>query len=390
MNATLANPSRTLRKLVELLDIPPSYYEKARKRHRSLGEWFCRPESLVRAYAPAVYSQGSFRLGLVIRPILSGEEYDLDTVCELQKLVKTVLTQRDLKALVGREVGAYADAHNIKEPVVERKRCWRLEYADEVKFHVDVLPCVPEDALTIAGLARLGVPQAQAALATALTCTSHPEYGNLTPRWPTTNPGGYGLWFEERMAVEARTRRKQLVAEGSYASVDDVPTYALRTPLQRAIQLLKRHRDVVFKDEPELKPISMIVTTLAALAYEGEADLDDAISGILCRMLAFVRPTRPRVPNPTNPGEDFADKWSKDPNLETNFKAWHGQATRDFAALRNLTDVTRLRKIADDRFYAPMSEADARSALGVAAPTISVAAAPAIHIASAPRPWGTG
>ena len=36
-----------------------------------------------------------------------------------------------------------------------------------------------------------------------------------------------------------------------------------RAPLQRAIQLLKRHRDVMFADNPEVEPISMILTNLS-------------------------------------------------------------------------------------------------------------------------------
>jgi len=30
-----------------------------------------------------------------------------------------------------------------------------------------------------------------------------------------------------------------------------------------------------------------------------------------------VNPTRPRVPNPADPAEDYADQWAQDPTLET-------------------------------------------------------------------------
>ena len=50
-------------------------------------------------------------------------------------------------------------------------------------------------------------------------------------------------------------------------------------------------------------------------------------------MLDFVREERPYVPNPTHPAEDYADKWSKDPRLERNFRLWHAQASKDFEQL---------------------------------------------------------
>ena len=37
--------------------------------------------------------------------------------------------------------------------------------------------------------------------------------------------------------------------------------------------LLKRHRDLMFRDNPEFGPISMIITNFAAHAYRGEADI---------------------------------------------------------------------------------------------------------------------
>ena len=66
------------------IEIPRSYYEKAVARHRSLGEWLCRPESAVAAFSPVVVPQGSFRYGTVIRPVVQTQKYDLDNVTTLQ------------------------------------------------------------------------------------------------------------------------------------------------------------------------------------------------------------------------------------------------------------------------------------------------------------------
>ena len=57
------------------------------------------------------------------------------------------------------------------------------------------------------------------------------------------------------------------------------------------------------------KPISIIITTLAAQAYRGETDLQETTLGLLDRMLGLINHETLRVPNPVNPEEDFADKW---------------------------------------------------------------------------------
>lgn len=59
-----------LEQVIESLEIPPSLYERAANRHRSLSEWLCRPESRLREFNPHVSPQGSFRLGTVVRPLV--------------------------------------------------------------------------------------------------------------------------------------------------------------------------------------------------------------------------------------------------------------------------------------------------------------------------------
>ena len=80
------------------------------------------------------------------------------------------------------------------------------------------------------------------------------------------------------MRVQAQRHLKAMLEKRALASIDDVPTWERRTPLQRTIQILKRHRDVRFKDNCEFAPISMIITTLAAQAYQGEEDLYEALA----------------------------------------------------------------------------------------------------------------
>ena len=377
--------------LVESLDIPPSLYERAASRHRSLGDWLCRPESRLREFHPHVSPQGSFRHGTVVRPLVADAVYDLDHVTTLT-LSKAVITQEQLKELYGLELQDYAKAYGMLAPPEEKNRCWRLPYADEVKFHLDSLPSLAEEENIVRALTMRNVPEEWAKRAIAITDKRHPAYAKLTMVWPTSNPRGFARWLEARMGAFAEARRRALVERRLYATVEGVPTYELKTPLQRAIQLLKRHRDVMFADNPDVAPISMILTNLAGHAYGGEVDIYDAVRGILARMLNYVRAERPRVPNPTHPDEDYADKWSKDPRLELSFLQWHSQAVRDFETLPTLVDAVALRAATKRAFQVDLRDDHLRSlGLASAAPAIIVTpAAPRVQISSPSRPWGSG
>jgi len=289
-----------LQLIVKAIEIPRSYYEKAVARHRSLGEWLCRPESRVAAFAPAVVPQGSFRYGTVVRPLLATHKYDLDNVTTLQ-IAKTRMSQKDLKTLYGAEIKAYAIAHKMTDPVEERNRCWRLFYANEFSFHLDALPCVPEDQRVVDAIVTSGVPARLATLAVAITDKRHPQYEQFSAALFSSNPRGFAAWFEECARSWALPRLLELVKSNLYASVEDVPTYEFKTPLQQAIQILKRHRDVMFRSSPTVAPISMIITNLAAHAYTGESDLYTTLTNVVEKMAYFVRSERPRVPNPANP-----------------------------------------------------------------------------------------
>lgn len=379
--------SRLFAVIVEHIDIPRSYYEKSASRHRCLGEWLQRPDSKVAAFDPEIRPQGSFRFGTVIRPIRPDEEYDLDDVCELKLLSKNVMSQRALKKLYGAEIKAYARANNILAPVEECNRCWRLRYADEVEFHLDTLPCVPEEHAVVQHMIRAGAPLHLARHAVGITDKRHPSYDQITLMWISSNPQGFAVWFEERAALG---RVRSFAPRGMKAMIEDVPPYDWKTPLQRGIQLLKRHRDVMFLEEPDLAPISMIITNLAARAYEGETDLATALFNMVQRMPEFVRPTAPRVPNPADPLEDYADKWSRDPRLERNFWAWHTAVKADLAKLVTFLQRGTLESDIQRLFCVDLTQAELR--LFNAEPSIPASpvrhVAPAIAIASAPKPWG--
>jgi hypothetical protein len=383
-----ANPlSGFLQIIVEHLDIPKSLYEKAADRHRSLGEWLKRESSTVRHLNPEIRPQGSFRFGTVNRPLFKDDEYDLDNICLLTALCKTDMTQQQLKQLYGDEIKAYAQKYGMLAPVREHHRCWRLRYADDVNFHLDTLPCVPEEAAVIDRLKQVSVAPDLARRAVAITDRRHPQYEQITSAWLSSNPRGFAAWFEQRAAL-GRTRA---LREGQIrATVEDVPPYEWKTPLQRSIQLLKRHRDVMFRDNRDCAPISMIITNLAARAYDGETDIGEALVHIIDRMPTFVRPEWPRVPNPADPAEDYADKWSKDSRLEKSFWDWYYTVKIDVNRLAGPLEKRELPDVSEKVFDVPLTKDEQRT-LGIEEETsqrVTVKAAPALYIPAAAKPWG--
>jgi hypothetical protein len=375
--------------IVDHLDIPKSYYEKAAERHRSLGKWLCRTESKVAAFKPNVSSQGSFRYGTVIRPVHANAKYDLDNVTTLE-MAKIAMTQKQLKELYGAEIKEYAEANCIFFPVEETNRCWRLNYSDEVPFHLDTLPCIGEEQDVIRAIIAHGVPPQLATLAVAITDKRHPNYEQITRALLSSNPRGFAAWFEDRTRPWALPRLRQLVERRLYKSVEDVPAYEWNTPLQRSIQFLKRHRDVMFRNNSGAGPISMIITNLAAHAYAGESDLYLALTNIVEGMPKYVNRVRPRVPNPADPAEDYADKWTQNPTLENNFWAWHTQVKVDIAKLPGFLAGDRLFSDIRSIFQVDLTQDELRlfeSSQTRRAPVV-VRAAPVLSIPAALKPWG--
>lgn len=327
--------------LAEELEISDTRYEQAQESYASLGRWFSRPTSTLRDYDPAVYVQGSFGLGTVIKPLHAEEEYDVDAVCELKALNKSQLSQETLKNLVGIEMESYRRAQAMTKPLREGRRCWTLNYADGAQFHMDVVPALPNAHDVRILLDSKGLDASRAATAIAITDNERLGYKNISNDWPRSNPKGYLEWFKSRMRAVLEKRRRAM-ADAVKASVEAIPDYKVRTPLQSSIMILKRHRDIMYvKDEVNCCPISIIITTLAAHAYRGEEEIADALLSILSGMEAYIaRDAQGRaiIANPSDPLENFADKWAEFPERERAFYAWLRQAQRDFVHAASLAD----------------------------------------------------
>jgi len=391
--------NQIIKEIVATIEIPDSAYETAEKRYQDLGSWLGRPESHCSVFAPHIRPQGSFRLGTVNRPLDEDAAYDLDLSCNLEEVIsKRVYTQEQLKVLVGLDVESYRVARRIQEPKEEKHRCWRLEYADHLRFHMDIVPCIPEGAvgrrLIEAAMVKAGstetLAQAVANFTVGITDNRHPRYRTVSSDWNISNPEGYARWFESRMKLASALLQKRLLEEKA-GEIDDLPAFKWKTPLQRCVQVLKRHRDIMFADNPESKPISITITTLAARAYRGEVDTGEAIQRSLTDMGGIINSESPRVPNPVNPAEDFADKWTtregRAKKLESNFWAWLAQAKADFELIGSSNDANFISEQAMQKFGSRLNATDLREKLGTAGPVVVVSPRSTRIVERPARPW---
>jgi len=327
----MENRNITLRKIAQHLDIAPSDFKSAQERFAAVGTWLAG-RTYLSGSIPDIYFQGSFRLGTVIRPYRDGKDadFDVDQVFELASRAVSAVPQI-LKQEIGDRLKDNADYSRMLD--AEGRRCWTLQYAsenDRAGFHLDVLP--------------------------ALKSTNYrPGEIDITDKrgqtysWSNSNPKGYYEWFKSKnpFSNEFMEEQRNVIFESNsslYVDENEVPKQLFRSPLQRSIQLMKRHRDVYFT-ELDHKPISVIITTICAHLYANE-DIIETIQRftqyVIKRHSTIIGGNTPEpdgifdynsgswlIPNPADEEENFADKWNKDPELPKAFFMWTYQLDRD-------------------------------------------------------------
>jgi hypothetical protein len=230
-----------LEMVCESLELSPSQFASAKQRYEGVGACLAGSDDPV-LQTIAIYLQGSTALRTTVKPI-GVNEHDVDLVGHVPDL-DVQISPAALKKAIGdclRGNGNYA-------PLLEEMpRCWRLNYANE--FHMDITPSIPNPAC------RFG--------------------GELVPDktvkvWKASNPKGYKHLFEQRAKLVPVIRlRKNIAADSARANVESYPeASSFKGILRRTVQIAKRHRDIMFVDDRDVAPLSVIITTLASRSYE--------------------------------------------------------------------------------------------------------------------------
>lgn len=419
LTRNLLESDKLFDKIADELDISPSLYKAAVDRYTAIGNWLDEI-SLTDVFEGSedpipmgkigadIFPQGSFALGTVVKPWVGGkeQEYDIDLVFQLDLEIGTKQAHA-LKKAVGQRLKSHGSySQMLKE---EGKRCWTIVYAEKnnTQFHLDILPALN-------GENSSPLPHRDKEISISdKTDSSHYQ-------WLSSNPRGYAGWFKEKNIVAfnrvAAFERKRAVAmdEAIFATVHDVPDQFVRTPLQRAIQILKRHRDVRFSglsNEKE-KPISMIITTLATLSYGNEESISLALENIINKLLSYKSlllngraPANMQklieltadgewiIRNPVCLEENFADKWHLDGHKRAKaFFQWLDWLELDMAALVEQNEQTRQRTLLEEKFGPRVAAAvvPLTTSAGASGLLICNAHAGDIVVDSPSQPWRYG
>lgn len=322
--------SDILEELGKTLDISETQYNAAVKSYEAVGNWLSKEDSLLAPYKPEILSQGSFMLGTMVKPENEDDDMDIDLVCQL-KGKNPSWTQKTLKQKVGDQLRANETYEEMLDD--EGRRCWTLLYrqdSDKIKekYHMDILPSVVDSGY------RLILEKAFLSteledidkLAIRITDNQEEDYHTETNHleWLKSNPFGYGRWFYQQAILDF------VKAFTINESIKPVPTYQKKKlPLQRVVQILKRHRDMLYNGDED-KPISIIITTLASKAYNKETNILEALQNVIQRMPDFIEERYSEehqkvikwIQNPVNDEENFADKWPVAHQKQKNFNDW--------------------------------------------------------------------
>lgn len=301
------------------LQLDESRYKLAEANYQAVGKWLEQQSSLAQL-TPAIYPQGSMLLNTTVKPLF-GDEYDLDFVLEFICGTAFFRDAADALNLVEQALRT----NRVYDPMVERKnRCIRLNYAHN--FHMDILPACKDQH-------KGG------------TCILVPD--RRLRAWSPSNPKGFGAWFD---ASGRQMIRRTMLEKAAPLPVQQ--TAERKPPLTLCVQLWKRWRDVFYKSNPDMAPISIVLTTLAGRIYQGEQSVLIAMGKILEETANAAQSSQPRlvVLNPSNPDEDLSERWDSKPGAYREFVAGVTEFNAQWKALSQIRGLDKIARALERMF----------------------------------------
>lgn len=280
-----------LARIAQELQLDRTRLDRMESAYNSVAELLRNDKDFFDGLVIEVYAQGSKRIGTTVKPI-NDEDFDLDVVLHIFDPYHNHTPEEIYNSLVqALEKNGY-----YRSIMEKKKRCVRLNYKSD--FHMDILPaCMP----SYLEKEMIKIPE------------------KALMNWSSGNPKGFSNWFLSisESAKEPMLRKYSDVLLKAQVETEKLPEELyLKTPLQRAVQLLKRYRDIFFKNR-DYRVSSIVITTLTARFYQGENSIFETIDNVLARIQGSYNDTRNRglrfkVLNPVNNDEDFTDSWTAD------------------------------------------------------------------------------
>lgn len=305
--------------ICDKLQLQPSLYELADERYHVIADTI-QDDDAFNNVKLRMYPQGSFRLKTTVKP-LKGNEYDLDFVVELP--VNAEMMPRELYDNIYR-ILRHDGVHN--DMVEKKTRCVRLNYAND--FHIDIMPGKAIDRATN----EIIVPDRE-----------------LVRWYHHSNPIGYAQWFENQAKAQIINEVRKFQANAE--PIEDQEITARLEPLRRAVQLIKRYRDI-YCDKNDAEPVrSIVICTLMgniSSTYPSELQIISDFCAYVNRLIDNSNGEPFEVRNPVV-DEDLTEKWKEKKQNYRDFVSMMKALTDDAEKLRqqtfNVNIIAQLRKM---------------------------------------------
>lgn len=279
------------------LQLPPGLHAKAVGRYEAVCRHIDRPGSPLEGRVSSLYPQGSMAIDATISTRGTDDEYDLDAVAEI---IGGNEGPEELLDLLEAALEDYPVSR------IERKtRCITLYYADGM--HLDVTPA-----------RRLAAKEKEGAIAHAKK--GRPQEHRYVPM----NAYGFCAWYNNKTPTEKRfalALNRQLYASHGLvfdaAGAEEVPEQTpllIKSVTTVALQLIKRHRNILYADASGRMPPSVVLSCHAGhAALPGMGLTDMVIRQARWTARAIDQAARQNklldVPNPEFYQERFTDRW---------------------------------------------------------------------------------
>lgn len=286
-----------LARIAQELQLNSTRIEKMESAYNAVSDLLKKDDDFFDGLVIEIYAQGSKRIETTVKPI-NDEDFDLDTVLHIYDPYYNHTPAQIFNALV-----EALEKDGYYKSIMEKKtRCVRLNYKGD--FHLDILPACMPDAFE---KEKMKIPE------------------KALKEWSSGNPKGFSSWF---LAIAKSVKEPMLLSNSEALIKAQVETEPLpvelyeKTPLQRTVQLMKRYRDIYFKNR-EYRVSSIVITTLAAHFYEGENSIFESIDQIIIRIKngysdSIDHGYKFKVLNPVDDQEDFTDTWTSN-----HYQAFH-------------------------------------------------------------------
>ena len=308
--------------ICEKLQLSTTLYDQAVKRYNIIAN-IINEDEIFEKNNLSIYPQGSFRLKTTVKPLIN-DEYDLDFVAELP--INSVMSPQDLYDHIVRILSN----DGIHNDMIEKKnRCVRVNYAND--FHIDIMP----GKLVNADTHEIIVPDRKLS-----------EWGHKS------NPIGFADWFEKQAKTHIEFELNRMIRDQCYIEkVTEQEIAKHLEPLRRAVQLVKRYRDI-YCDVNNAEPVrSIVICTLMGQITKFTGDTLQVIETFCQYVNGLIVNANGKPFTVKNPvvNEVLTEKWDEGNNYQ-DFVSMIQSLTKDIKLLRSYSYNTDINKITKKMF----------------------------------------